>query len=128
MKKSVKLNWHRFKKLTEARSQFAKIPCVYIQTDAPGRPIRVGKASEGLETRYRGGTGHALDAAMHGSGNLVFVAAVSGDLCTSVENELIWQGRRCLTQNNQGKLTEPSPRMTLTHSGTTPRMNVFEHD
>ena len=85
MKKSVKLDWHRFEKLTEARSQFAMTPCVYIQADARGRPIRVGKASKGLETRYRGGTGHAIDAAMHDSGNLVFVAAVSGNLCTSDE-------------------------------------------
>jgi hypothetical protein len=47
-----------------------------VQTDAQGCPIRVGKASEGLEARYRGGTGYAIDAAMHPSGNLVFVAAV----------------------------------------------------
>ena len=73
-------------------------------------------------------TGHALDAAMHGSGDLVFVAAVSGDLCGSVENELIWQGRRCLTYNNHGKLTEPSRRMKLTHTGTPPRMTEFEFD
>ena len=89
MKKSVKLHWHRFEKLTAARSQFAETPCVYIQADARCRPIRVGKASKGLETRYRGGTGYALDAAMHGSGNLVFVSAVSADLCSSVESELI---------------------------------------
>ena len=57
MKKSLTLHWHRFKNLTEARSQFAKTPCVYIQADSRGRPIRVGKASKGLETRYRGGTG-----------------------------------------------------------------------
>ena len=126
MKKSLKLHWHRFEKLTEARSQFAKTPCVYIQADARGRPIRVGKASMGLETRYRGGTGHAIDAAMHDSGNLVFVAAVSGDLCGSVESELIWQGRRCLTYNNQGKLVEPSQRMTLTHSGTLPILKEFD--
>ena len=126
MKNSVKLTWHKFSKLTEARSQFAKTPCVYIQTDARGRPIRVGKASKGLDTRYRGGTGYAIDAAMHGSGNLVIVAAVSGDLCGSVENELIWQGRRRLTYNNEGKLTEPSPRIMLNHSGTSPRMDRFE--
>ena len=63
---------------------------------------------------------------MHESGNLVFVAAVSGDLCTSVESELIWQGRQCLTYNNQGKLTEPSQRMKLTHSGTPPRIREFD--
>ena len=105
MKKSLKLHWHRFTKLTEARSQFARSPCVYIQADAWRHPIRVGKASKRLETRYRGGTGHAIDAAMHGSGNLVFVAAMSEHLCGHVESELIWQGRECLTQNNQGKLT-----------------------
>ena len=78
MKKSLKLHWHRFEKPTEARSQFAKTPCVYIQADARRHPIRVGKASKRLETRYRGGTGHAIDAAMHESGNLVFVAAMTG--------------------------------------------------
>jgi hypothetical protein len=126
MKKSLKLHWHRFEKLTEARSQFAMTPCVYIQADARGRTIRIGKASKGLETRYRGGTGHAIDAAMHESGNLVFVAAVSGDLCGSVESELIWQGRQCLTYNNLGKLTEPSQRMKLTHSGAAPLLSGFD--
>ena len=50
--------------------------CIYIQTDQQGNPIRIGKASQGLEARYRGGTGYAIDAAMHSSNNLVFVAAV----------------------------------------------------
>ena len=126
MKKSVKLHWHRFEKLTEARSQYAKTPCVYLQADARGRPIRVGKASKGLETRYRGGTGHAIDAAMHDSGNLVFVSAVSADLCSSVESELIWQGRQCLTYNNQGKRAEPSRRVVLSHSGISPLLDEFD--
>jgi hypothetical protein len=126
MKKSLKLHWHRFTKLTEARSQFARSPCVYIH--ARRHPIRVGKASKGLEARYRGGTGYAIDAAMHDSGNLVFVAAVSGDLCGYIESEIIWQGRLSLTYNNQGKLTEPSQRMKLTHTGTPPRMTEFEFD
>jgi hypothetical protein len=125
MNKSVKLHWHSFEKLTEARSQFAETPCVYIQADARRRPIRVGKASKGLETRYRGGTGYALDAAMHESGNLIFVSAVSEGLCGPVESEIIWQGRQCLTYNNQGKLTEPFQRMKLIHTGTPPRMTEF---
>lgn len=126
MSEPVKLDWQRFEKLTKARSRFARTPCVYVQADARGCPIRIGKASEGLEARYRGGTGYAIDAAMHGSGNLVFVAAVEKDLCGSVEDELIWQGRRCLTYNNQGKIVPPFPRVPLSHSGTPPLLNEFE--
>jgi len=44
---------------------------------------------------------------MHGSGNLVFVAAVERDLCACVEDELIWQGRRQLIYNNNGKILPP---------------------
>ena len=126
MDEPVGLEWKKFSKLTEARSRFAKIPCVYVQADSQGCPIRIGKASEGLEARYRGGTGYAIDAAMHGSGNLVFVAAVDKDLCECVEAELIWQGRQCLTYNNQGKLTPPFRRVPLSHSGTPPSWNEFE--
>src|SRR5215510_16407993 len=85
MTRLVELNWQKFTKLTDARSRFTKTPCVYVQTDARGCPIRIGKASEGLEARYRGGTGYAMDAAMHGSGNLVFVAAVDAKLCECIE-------------------------------------------
>ena len=66
----IKLDWQRFSKLTEARSRFAKTPCMYIQADPRGCPIRVGKASEGLQARYRGGTGYAMDAAMHREASL----------------------------------------------------------
>lgn len=95
----IRLRWERFAVATEARKAFAKTPCVYIQTDAEGNPIRVGKASQGLEARYRGGTGYALDASMHGSGNLIFVTPVPRELCAIVETELIWRGRRVLIYN-----------------------------
>lgn len=120
------LEWHRFQKLTEAWSKFAKAPCVYIQTDRDGCPIRVGMASKGLEVRYRGGTGYAMDAAMHGSSNLVFVAAVPQNLCKTVEDELIWQGRQFLSYNNQGKIIAPRQRLTLTHKGIKPNFDKFE--
>ena len=123
---SVRLTWQKFAKLTEARSQFAKIPSIYVQADSQGCPIRIGKASEGLEARYRGGTGYAIDAAMHGSGNLVFVAAVDKDLCECIEGELIWRGRRCLTYNNRGKIAPPFRRVPLSHSGTPPIWKEFE--
>jgi len=126
MDEPVSLDWQRFAKLTEARSRFAKVACIYVQTDSRGCPIRVGKASAGLEVRYRGGTGYAIDAAMHESGNLVFVAAVAKDLCGSVEDELIWHGRKCLQYNNHGKITPPYRRVRLSHSGTPPIWNEFE--
>jgi hypothetical protein len=123
----VALEWERFTKLTAARSRFPRIPCIYVQTDPHGCPIRIGKASEGLEVRYRGGTGYAIDAAMHGSGNLVFVAAVDKALCECVEKELIWQGRSCLTYNNQGKIEAPLRRVPLSHLGTiVPVWSEFE--
>jgi hypothetical protein len=86
----------------------------------------VGKASEGLEARYRGGTAYAIDAAMHGSRNLIFVAAVERKLCGLVEAEVIWQGRGCLTYNNQGKINRPSHRISLLHQGTPPIWKHFE--
>jgi len=126
MDETVNLDWQRFSKLTEARSRFAKTSCVYVQADSRGCPIRVGKASEGLEARYRGGTGYAIDAAMHESGNPVFVAAVEKELCGLVEDELIWQGRRCLRYNNQGKIIAPLRHVRLLHSGMPPILNEFE--
>ena len=125
MTRPVELQWQKFTKLTSARSRFAKTPCIYVQTDARGCPIRIGKASEGLEARYRGGTGYAIDAAMHGSGNLIFVAAVYKEICADVEDELIWQGRHCLTYNNFGKIMPPKRRIILSHLGAAPIWNKF---
>jgi hypothetical protein len=67
-----------------------------------------------------------MDAAMHDSGNLIFVAAVEKKLCGFVENELIWQGRRCLIYNNQGKIVPPMRRMLLSHTGTGPIWKNFD--
>jgi hypothetical protein len=96
------LTWHGLQWLTDARAAFKTRSCVYVQTDAWGRPVRIGKASKGLEARYRGGTGYALDTAMHASRNLVFVAAVLGELCEMVERTLIWRFRTQLAYNNLG--------------------------
>ena len=123
---AVALRWKRFSVATDARKEFAKIPCVYVQADPAGRPIRIGKASEGLEARYRGGTGYALDASMHGSGNLMFVAPVPKELCVAVENELIWRGRAVLPYNNVGKRVPPITRVEVSHEGDSPVFVEFE--
>src|SRR5437879_1291058 len=45
----VGLRWLKFSKLTDARAVFSHQACVYVQADADGRPLRIGKASKGLE-------------------------------------------------------------------------------
>ncbi len=118
--RTIRLKWTRYQKMTDARVAFSHTPCVYIQADGAGRPVRVGKASRGLEPRYRGGTGYALDAAAHSSGNLVFVAPVSKKSCDIVERSLIWQYRGVLTYNNIGKKTPPNMPVGLLHAGQLP--------
>ena len=76
------LEWHRFERLTLARLKFAQTPCVYIQAAQAGHPVRVGIASCGLEARYRGGTGYAIDAAMH--------ALTLGSYLSAYEGTTMW--------------------------------------
>ena len=119
--KAITLTWHRFPSMTSARGAFSTTSCVYAQADPKGHVVRVGKASKGLTPRYRGGTGWALDAAMHGSGNLVFVAAVDEDIVEAVEATLIWEHRDQLVYNNVGKKTEPEVLVEVEHRGEVPR-------
>jgi hypothetical protein len=115
----VVLEWRRYGRMTDARRDFGAASCVYVQADASGRPVRVGMASQGLHARYRGGTGWALDAAMHHSGNLVFVAAVPSRLVAAVEAALIWEYRDLLVYNNLGKRVAP-PAVAIEHAGYGP--------
>ncbi len=113
----VLLAWSRFDRLTAARAAFNLVPCLYVQTDASRRILRIGKAGEGLEPRYRGGTGYALDAAMHGSGNLVFVAVpdISAFL-EDLERQLLLEERP--PYNNQ--FPPPLRRFQIRHIGDSP--------
>ena len=116
----VRLTWTRFESLTAARSVFGSVSCVYVQADHEGRAVRVGKASAGLHSRYRGGTGWALDAAMHGSGNLVFVAPVNLAVLDAVESTLIWVHRSSLRYNRVGRRIAPEPLVEIEHVGEIP--------
>ena len=118
--RTITLRRQRFDRMTDARAAFGKTACVYVQADARGRPVRVGKASLGLHARYRGGTGWALDAASHASRNFVFVAAVPRALVAAVEAALIFKHRAALPYNNQGKRRAPSGRVRLRHLGAAP--------
>lgn len=114
------LEWHRFAGMIEAPAAFPDQPCVYVQADRHGRPVRVGKASEGLVARYRGGTGWALEAAEHDSGNIVFVTAIPKEQCEAVEATLIWEHRDALVYNNVGKLRPPETAAEVVHHGEVP--------
>lgn len=118
------LRWERFERLTDAREMFGNGPCVYVQADSRGRALRVGKASRGLHARYRGGTGWAIDAAMHSSRNVVFVASVPLEYLDAVEATLIWSHRDSLPYNNVGKRVAPVALAPLTHSGDAPQFDA----
>ena len=109
---------------SEARAAFADRSCVYVQTDRHHAPIRIGKASKGLSARYHGGTGYALDAAMHESGNHIFVAAVPNQVCDAVERTLIWRFRHTLPYNIQGKKHPPATSVSVSHHGRHPRFTA----
>jgi hypothetical protein len=77
-------------------------------------------ASAGLDRRYRGGDAYTIDAAMHDSGNLLFVAAVDRAILVSVEALLIYEHRDVLRYNNLAKIRAPATPLMLVHSGDPP--------
>ena len=58
-----------------------------------------------------------MAAAMHGSGNFIFVASVPEAMCAKVEEALIWQMRESLLYNIQGKANSPLKHMEFKHEG-----------
>jgi len=123
---TVALQWSKFGRLTDARDAFPHQACVYVQADPQGKPVRIGRASKGLNERYHGGNGGAMEAAMHASGNLIFIAPVEMTVCVSVEEELIWQRRRVLTYNVRGKSLPPARRVVVIHVGDIPDFAGFD--
>lgn len=117
---TVTLDWQCFPSMTAARDAFRDSPCVYAQANDDGVVVRVGKASKGLNARYRGGTAWAIDAAMDGSGNLVFVAGVDAGDCAAVEATLTGQHREHLPHNDQGERRAPRELVRLQHAGERP--------
>jgi hypothetical protein len=116
----VTLKWDKCRKMTEARAVFRLRSCIYVQADRHRRPTRVSKASMGLEARYHRGTAYALDAAMHHSGNWIFVSPARRSLCSLIEGELIRRYRRALAYNNVGLKQAPARRFDLRHREEAP--------
>ena len=120
----IVLTWQRFTLMSEAWEAFREKSCVYVIADPTGRSLYIiGETGqvEGLWGRYKGGTASSMDAALHGSGNLVFVAAVNDDeIRKSVESTLIFAEQPAY--NERGK-TNPLSSLgvdAVAHGGDVP--------
>ena len=117
---SIHLEWHRFTGFLQLREQFRSRPCIYLQTDPHERILRVGESNDPWH-RYPGGTAYALDAALHGSGNLFFAAPAPVDKAErqALEATLIYDLQP--PYNNQHKDSPPVPRVAYVHEGEVPK-------
>ncbi len=114
------LVWQRFDRMTNACKAFRAVSCVYVIADPRGKPLYIGCSEDLHGRRYRGGTASALDAALHGSGNLIFVAEVASDHREPVEKALIWAEKP--PYNRQGKIISLSrlKAEVFVHEGDVP--------
>jgi hypothetical protein len=120
----VQLTWRRFDGMVAATKAFKACACVYVIADPNGTPLYIGVSKALGELRYRGGTAAAFDAALHGSGNIIFVAESTVGDCEQVEKALIWAEKP--PYNRQGKIIPLSDLNagTFIHDGEVP---VFDH-
>ncbi len=126
MSDRIVLTWQRFTLMSEACKSFKQVSCVYVIADRSHKPLYIGEAGgmDGLSGRYRGGTAHAMDAAMSGSGNTISVAPVAADHRTPVQNALIYAEQP--PHNRQGKIIPLSDlgMDSVEHQGDVP---AFQH-
>lgn len=116
----IRLKWRRFESFLDLRQEFRAQPCVYLQTDPQENVLRVGE-SEDLWNRYLGGTAYAVEAAMHGSGNLFFAASAPTDQAERrrLEATLIYDLKPLY--NNQHKDFPPIRPVEYIHDGDVPK-------
>ena len=116
----IQLEWNRFPAFLKLRENFRRRPCIYLQTDAHERILRVGETDDPWN-RYPGGTAYALDAALHGSGNLFFAAGAPVDTGErkALEATLIYDLQP--NYNNRHKDYPPARRIVYAHEGDVPR-------
>jgi hypothetical protein len=117
---AIRLTWQRFASFLELREAFRARPCIYLQTDPKEYILRVGQ-SDDLWERYKGGTAYAVEAALHGSGNLFFATDAPGDRPERrrLEATLIYD--LSPPYNNQHKDFPPAHRVEYVHEGEVPR-------
>ena len=113
------LAWERFDTFRLARKRFRQVPCIYVLTDKDGSILRVGE-SDDLWQRYVGGTGWMVDAALHGSGKVIFAAQAPADLATRrrIEAALIFRCQPEFCVQHRG--AAPSLVPEIEHRGDVP--------
>ncbi len=112
--------WEKFANFQDALKKFKRASCIYLLTDKDGRILRIGESGN-LRSRYNGGTGWMVEAALHGSGNLVFVAAapVEQKVRRYAEAFLTFKYQPPYCQQN--KLVAPVEPLEIEHRGEVPR-------
>src|SRR5487761_930093 len=87
---SINLHWKKYDSFLEAwKDEESLLPCIYCQADKEGKPLRIGRGRKGLRGRYFSSP-DTINAAMHNSGNLVFVAIVDPKRLDKIEKQLLW--------------------------------------
>jgi hypothetical protein len=112
--------WEKFGNFQDALKKFKRVACIYLLTDKDGRILRIGESGN-LRSRYRGGTGWMVEAALHGSGNIVFVAAapIEEKIRKSAEAILTFKYQPPYCQQN--KLVAPVESLEIENTGEVPR-------
>lgn len=120
----IHLTWRRFDRMTKACKEFHTTACVYVIADVTGIPLYIGSTEALGDRRYRGGTASAFDAALHSSGNMIFVAEILVAQCVGIEKALIWAEKP--QYNRQGKII---PELAGGHDLHPPRRRteLFAH-
>jgi hypothetical protein len=91
---------------------------VYAITNSERKALYIGKASNGFQTRYRGGTHNAVDAALDSSGGCILLAEVDRGRLRTVERELIWEWQP--KWNVQDRKKPPKVQIRIEHEGDFP--------
>ena len=112
--------WEQFATFQEALKKFKRAACIYMLTDKDGRILRIGESGN-LRSRYNGGTGWMVEAALHGSGNLVYVAAAPIDQKIRRDAEATLTFRYQPPYCQRDKLLAPVEPVDIEHTGDVPR-------
>lgn len=112
--------WEKFANFQDALKKFKGLPCIYMLTDKDGRILRIGESGN-LRSRYRGGTGWMVEAALHGSGNVVLVAAAPIEETIRKSAEALLTFRYQPPYCQQNKLFAPLEALEIAHRGEVPR-------
>ncbi len=116
---AVDLEWERFDTLRAARKKFRQKPSLYALVSEDGELLYVGE-SQDLWKRYNGGTGTAFDAALDGTGKLVFATTAPADrpMRLVVEAMLVYYHQPKFGIHN--KRRAPRRSVEIEHHGDVP--------